>query len=176
MTVIKLDSHMATSARDAIDPLAGRLFANTGARILGVVELAHLERTEPAPDNDKEASVKLRITHLEIAADDQEEHLRQALRALYLQRTAFGTLDEDGEIQLSARTLELTAGVLHAVDSARLRVLLMHWADYLQRIQAVQNPTVSELRHELDTVAQGLRAALSRPAQLELPIEGPGDP
>jgi hypothetical protein len=171
MTVIKLDSKMATNARDAIDPLAARLYANRTARVLGVVELAHLERMEPAPDADKEAAVKLRITHLELAGEEQEEHLRQALRALYMQRTAAGTLDPDGEILLSERTLELTAGVLHAVDAARLRVVVRHWSDYLRRVQGQPDLTVSELRHEVDTVAVGLYAALCAPNQLELPLD-----
>jgi hypothetical protein len=175
MTVIKLDSKMSTSARDAIDPLAPRLYVNRTARVLGVVELAHLQRMEPAPDADKEATVTLRITHLELAGEEQEEHLRQALRALYMQRTAAGTLDPDGEVLLSERTLELTAGVLHAVDAARLRVVVRHWSEYLRRVQGTAEMTVSELRHEVDTVAAGLYAAISTPSQLELPLEDTGE-
>jgi hypothetical protein len=171
VTVIKLDSKMATNARDAIDPLAGRLYANRGARVLGVVELAHIERTEPAPDADKEASVKLRIVHLEVAGDEQEEHVREALRALYLQRTARGTLDESGEVRLSERTLELTAGLLHAVDLARLRVAVGHWAEYLRRVRSQDKLTASEIRHELDTIGDGLQAALLGPSQATLPID-----
>lgn len=149
MTTIKLDSKPATAAGDALAPHATRLYANPGVRILGVVELAHVERTEPAPDEDREPSVKLRISHLEIANSEQEDALRTAQRALYLNRTAQGTLGEDGDIELSKHTLSLTAGILASVEASRLRVALDHWAVYARRVLNTSNVTISEMRHEL---------------------------
>jgi adhesin HecA-like repeat protein len=157
---VKLDGSVASNASLALDPLAARLFNNPGMRIVGVVELAHVERTEPAPDEDKESVVKLGIKHLEIGRDEQEDHLRRAMRALYLHRTAQGKLDEDGEVELSQRTLELTAGLLNSVETARLRVALAHWREYARQA-TVGQLTMTQLREELSTIADGLGAVLN---------------
>jgi hypothetical protein len=63
---LKLDSKMATGPEDVLGQLAHQLYERPGARIVGVVELAHVERTQPAPDTDAESSVKMRITALEV--------------------------------------------------------------------------------------------------------------
>lgn len=160
MTVIKLNGAPSTGARLALEPLAASLYANRSMRIMGVIELAHDERTEPGPDSSKEQVVKLRITQLEIAAGEQEEVLREAQRALYLHRTAGGTVTDQFEVELSDRTLELTVGRLHAVEAARMRTAFTHWQAYIRRVLAVDNISVSEMRHELDTVAAGLSAVL----------------
>lgn len=161
MTTIKLDGKPASSAANALALHAQHLYRTPGARIVGVVELAHVERTEPAPEEDKDPAVKLRITHLEIADPEQEEALRQAQRALYLQRTARGTFDEDGQVELSEATLRLTAGQIASIDAARLRIALAHWSEQARRVLAIPEITVSEMRHELDTISQGLYAALN---------------
>ena len=161
MTAIKLDGKPATAAGDALAPHAQRLYATPGMRIIGVVELAHVERTEPAPDEDKEPSVKLRITHLELANAEQEAVLREAQRALYLHRTAQGTLGEDGDIELARHTLAATGNRLTAIEAARLHVALQHWADYGRRVLNTHNVTVAEMRHELDAIVAGLDLALA---------------
>jgi hypothetical protein len=160
MTVIKLDSKPATSARLALEPLAAALYATPGMRIIGVIELAHIERTQPAPDSDKEQSVKLRITTLEIAGPEQEDTLREAMRALHVHRTAYGTLTDSLEVQLSERTLELVGGRLHAIEAARLHTAVSHWQTYIRRVLSIAEVTTAEMRHELDTVADGLAAVL----------------
>lgn len=157
---LKLDTKMSTSAEDVLAQLARQLYDKPGARLVGVVELAHVERTQPAPDTDAEASVKIRITALEVGRDEQEHHLREAMRALYLHRTASGTIDEAGEVELSKRTVELTGGVLHAVEAARLRAVVRHWGEYARAVGRASRPlTVSELLHEIAAVADGLEAA-----------------
>src|SRR5258705_12591698 len=110
---------MPPPAGDAPAHPARQLYARPGARLVGILELAHVERSQPAPDTDIEPCVKVRITALEVGREEQEHHLREAMRALYLHRTASGTIDETGEVELSGRTLELTGGVLHAVEAAR---------------------------------------------------------
>lgn len=160
MTAIKLDSKFSANADAALERHAGPLYNRPGVRIVGVVELAHVERTQPAPDEDKEPSVKLRVTHLEVANPEQEDAIRQAMEALYLHRTAQGTLGEGGDIELSERTIRLTGGLLHALEAARLRVAVAHWADQSRRALAVAQITAAEMRHELDAVAAGLEAAL----------------
>jgi hypothetical protein len=156
---LKLDSKLATQAEDSLGLHARPLYDRPGARIVGVFELAHVERTQPAPDADKEASVKLRITGLEIANSEQEPHVRDAMRALFLHRTAQGTLDPEGEIELSDRTIDLTAGMLHAVEAARYRTGVRHWQEYAgNAVSQSKRPTVSDLLAELRTIRDGLAA------------------
>lgn len=162
MTQLKLDGKVGASAKEAIEPYVAKLYAKPGMRLVGIIELAHVERTQPAPDSDKDASVRVRITHLEIPSPEQEGLVREAQRALFLQRTAAGTLTDDGEIELSQQTLRLTAGELTYIELARLRAGLAHWADYARRVAHAENLTLTEIRHELDTVADGLRAVLAR--------------
>lgn len=161
MTALKIKGGKLTSAAaDALEPYKRKLYADQGARIVGVIELAHEERSEPAPDVDKEPCVTLRISHLEIANPEQENALREAQRVLFLHRTASGTLDEDGELRLSRGTLERTAGLLGSIEAARLRAGLAHWAGYARRVVSQQNLTQTEIRHELDSIADGLWATL----------------
>lgn len=161
MTAVRLDSKLATNAQLGLEPFVPALYAQPGKRVVGVIEVAHVERTEVAPGEDKEPSVKLQVKHLEIANEDQTDVIHEAMRALYLQRTASGTFTEDGDIELSGRTLQLTAGRLADVEVARLRVGLSHWAQYAYHVLATSNPTATELMHELKTVVDGLYAVLN---------------
>lgn len=160
MTSIKLDSKVATNANDALLPHVGNLYANLGKRIVGVVELAATERSQPAPDEDKEAAVKLQIKHLEIASPEQEEPIRETLRALYTHRTAYGKLDEDGEVELSERTIADCAGRVNAIEAARLHTAVEHWGDYARQASRNGKLTAAEVRRELTTVADALHALI----------------
>lgn len=160
MIAVKLDTKISATASAALEPHVTALYAKPGMRLMGIIELAHVERTQPAPDSDKTPSVKVKITHLEIPNTEQEGAVREAQRALCLQRTAIGTLTADGQIELSQETLRLTGGLLTDIECARLRAALKHWADYAARVAGAGGLTISEIRHELDTVADGLHAAL----------------
>ena len=161
MTTLKVDSKVSAAASDALEPYVNPLYARPGMRIVGVIELAHVERTQPAPDTDNRASVKVKISHLEIANPEQEGAIREAMKALYVQRTASGKLDEDsGQMELSEQTLRLTGGLLHAIEAARLKAAVQHWQAYARSVVHQPNLTISEIRHELDTIASGLKAAL----------------
>jgi hypothetical protein len=158
MTTARLDSRLAEPAVAGLEPHVPDLYRSPGIRRLAVVELRHVERTQPAPDSDKTASVKLQVTHLELANEHQEPALRDALSALYMLRTAEGTLDQDGQLMLSERTLERTAGEVNAVEAARLHMTVSHWASYTDRVLgAALSP--AQLREELKTIRDGLRAA-----------------
>jgi hypothetical protein len=160
MTKVKLDSAIANAANDALMPHVGRLYSALGTRIVVIAELAAVERTQPAADEDKEAVVRLQVKHLEVATDEREEPVREALRALHTQRTAYGTLLEDGEVELAERTLAACAGELNAIEAARLHVAIERWTDYARQATGNGKLTASELRHELAAVADGLRAAI----------------
>lgn len=160
MTAIKIDGKPATNASEALAPHAGALFAALGSKRMAVVEIRSVERAEPAPDEDKEQAVKVRITHLEVANADQEETLRRALRALHLHRTAYGTLNEEQELELSKSTLADTAGELSHVEAARLRALIEHWTTYGRRTLNSAKLTEAEVRSELNKVMDAMRDAI----------------
>jgi hypothetical protein len=167
MTVAKIEGKPAAAAAAGLEPWIQPLYAVPSKRVLGVVELAHVLRTQPAPDADKEAEVRLRITHLEIARPEQEDAIRQALEALYVHRTAYGTINEDGQLELSEGTLQATGGKLHALEAARLRAAVQHWGLYARKVLGIVEITTTEMRHELDTICKGLAAALAAAERVE---------
>lgn len=158
---IKLDSTMDPGAADVLGEIARQLYDRRGRAVVGVVELTHDRRLEPAPSSAKEREVTMKVTALELARDEQEHTLREAMRALYLHRTARGTLNEADEVELSDRTLEMAAGMLHALEAARLKAVVEHWAAIARQAGSTSKPlTTSELRHELSMIADGLNAAV----------------
>lgn len=165
MTQLKFDSKVSASAQEALEPHIRPVYATPASRRLFIGEFAAIERIEPAPGTEKEASVRVRIVSLELPNEAQEGYVREALRFLHLQRTARGTLDDDGQLELDESTLRLTGGQLAYLETARLRAALSHWAMYARRVLHTSNLTVSEVMHEMKTVADGLTAGLdgSRP-------------
>lgn len=166
MTAIKVDSKLATHANEALAPHAAPMFARLGSTRMAVVELRAVERAEPAADEDKEQSVKVRISHLEVANVEQEDTLRQVLGALNLHRTAYGTLTESEDLTLSESTLERAVGEVNAIEAARLHVAIDRWTEHGNRVLGQQKLTMLELRREFDTVIKGLRAVVN-PASRE---------
>lgn len=160
MTKFKFDSQMSVAATDALAPHIRSIYDRPGSTVLFIGEAKHVERTQPAPDADGDPSVKARIIHLEIPNKDQEGAIREAARALHLQRTAMGTLDEEGQLILSQGTLKRISGLLHEVEVSRLRAGLDHWVKYAARVNS-QTLTVSEMAHEVDLIAGGLAALLA---------------
>ncbi len=104
---LKLASAMSAGVLDALEDLIKPLYTKPGMRIVGITEIAHIERTEIAPNEDKEPVVTIGIKMLEIAHGDQVEPLRKAALALKVQRTAEGTLDEDVERDTSGQKVNL---------------------------------------------------------------------
>ncbi|WP_143662372.1 hypothetical protein [Streptomyces sp. Amel2xC10] len=151
---------MSASAQEALEPHIRPVYSTPAARRLFVGEFAAIERVEPAPGSEKEPSVRVRIVALELPNESQEGYVREALRFLHLQRTARGTLDDDGQLELDEDTLRLTGGQLAYLETARLRAALGHWASYARRVLHTSNLTVSEVMHEMKTVADGLTAGL----------------
>lgn len=160
MTQLKFDAKVSASAQEALEPHIRPVYDVPAAGRLFIGEFRAIERTEPAPGTEKEASVKVRIISLEIPNEGQEGYVREALRFLHLQRTARGTLDDDGQLELDESTLRLTGGQLAYLETARLRAGLNHWESYARRVLHTPQLTVTEAMHELKTVADGLRAAL----------------
>jgi hypothetical protein len=159
-TDIKLDAKLTTSSNDALSDHAKSLYNRLGTTRVGIVELRAVERTTPAPAEDKAPGVKLRIVGLEVAGADQEEIVREAQKALYLQRTARGTLTEDNELEISKETLRLAGRQLHAIETARLRAGLEYWNARTQKVVNSTGLLEGEVRREMKLIADGLKALL----------------
>lgn len=164
MTNLKFDSKLGAAAANSLEPHIRGIYERPGTRILFIGEARHVERTQPAPESEKDPSVKVRISHLEIPNKDQEGAIREAQRALYLQRTATGTLDEEGQLQLANSTLKHIGGLLHEIEVARLRAGMKHWVAYAARVNANPLLTLVEMKHELDTISRGMDALLNNTA------------
>ncbi|MEU9640903.1 hypothetical protein [Streptomyces sp. NPDC048188] len=92
---VKFDSKVLTDVAEALEPLATEMFKQRAGRWMAVVEFGHAERTEPGPDEDKNPSVKIRVTSVEVAADEiTGGRLRGIQREMYDRRTSGGTLFE----------------------------------------------------------------------------------
>ncbi|MCX4703912.1 hypothetical protein [Streptomyces sp. NBC_01373] len=90
---VKFDSKVLTDVAEALEPLAAEMFKQRRGRWMAVVELSHVERTEPGPDEDKNPAVKIRVTSIEVAADEiTGGRLRGLQREMYDRRTSGGTL------------------------------------------------------------------------------------
>jgi|GEM_PF-3104556 len=152
-TTAKLQGALRPAAAAGLAPWIERLYAEPGARRVGMIELHAIERTEPAPDSDRAPAVKLAITHLELGQPEQDDVLRASLNALFVHRTAAGTLTETGDIELATSTLDYAAGDLHAMEAARLRVAVTALRE--QALKALATPELSlmEARLEIDRLA-----------------------
>lgn len=161
MTALKITGTPTASAMAALEPHIARIYARPGVHVMAIIELVHTERIQPAPNSDTEAVVRVKIVGCEVPNDEQEDAVRAAQRALHLARTARGTLDEEGLLNLDDDTLKLTGGRLLDIETARLRAGLGHWVGYAQRVASQSSQfSTTEIAHELQAVADGLTSIL----------------
>lgn len=162
-TVTKLKlAGLGAAANTALEPHVAPLYAAPGKTMLAVVELEHVERTQPGPRSDKEASVTARVTHAEVPTMEQEPILREVLRYLFLQRTARGTLDEaTGAVVLDEATLRQASGRLAHTDAFETRAALRHFADRARRAYHNDKATESTLRADLRGIADAIDGYLA---------------
>lgn len=93
---VKFDSKVLTDVAEALEPFATEMFKQRAGRWMAVVEFGHVERTEPGPDEDKNPSVKIRVTSVEVSGDEVTNgRLRGMQREMYDRRTSGGTLFEN---------------------------------------------------------------------------------
>ncbi|MFB8772140.1 hypothetical protein [Streptomyces broussonetiae] len=92
---VKFDTKVLTDVAESLEPFATEMFKQRQGRWMAVVEFGHVERTEPGPDEDKNPTVKLRVTAIEVAGDEVSRgRLRGLQREMYDRRTSGGTLFE----------------------------------------------------------------------------------
>ncbi|MFJ8785001.1 hypothetical protein [Streptomyces sp. NPDC102476] len=100
---VKFDSKVLTDVAEALEPFAEQMFKQRRGRWMAVVELGHVERSEPGPDEDKNPAVKIRVTSVEVAADEiTGGRLRGLQREMYDRRTSGGTLFQHDDEARSA--------------------------------------------------------------------------
>jgi hypothetical protein len=168
MTTLKIVGNPASGAMQALEPHVARMYNIPGVRVMAIIELTHVERVQPAPGADSKPTVRMKVTACEVPNQDQEGAIREAQRALFLARTARGTLDEEGMVELDEETLNMTAGLLMSIETARLRVGLAHWAEYARKLVATSSKLIeSEILHEVKTIADGMAAVLGNAAPEE---------
>ncbi|MFD6415964.1 hypothetical protein [Streptomyces sp. NPDC060194] len=118
MTDIKFDSKVIEDVKDSLAKHTADMFRQRKGRWMAVVELAHVERNEPGPDEDKDPSVKVRIVAIEVAGDEfTDERLRELQRQLYVTRTKAGTLDEAADGVRAGDILRNGSGLLVGSDA-----------------------------------------------------------
>jgi hypothetical protein len=156
MTAAKIIPKLGANAEAGLEPFVPGLYATPGRRVVGVVELRHVERTEVVDDSGT-PTVRLAITALELANPDLADPLREAMSALHRHRTATGTLDEAGELRLSENTIKRTGGALDAIEASRLAAATRYFATVAR--QAVGDKDPVAMRDALRLIARGLEAA-----------------
>lgn len=161
MTTLKLDGTPGSGALAGIEAHVPGIYNDPGRKFVAIVELAHIERVQPAPDADKEPSVKCKVISCEIPVGEQVDAVRSALRALWLRRTAQGTLTEQLDVEMTERTLERLGGELAYLDTVRQQAGISAFARYAEDACSRAKPTVGELRADLKALRDGLRALAS---------------
>lgn len=171
---ISLSGFLNAEPGRALEAQINRLRGNPGVRVIGVVELER-HKIEVPDAADEDPTVHLRISGLELAKGEQEHLLRDAMVGLHLNRTASGTLTEDGDVELAQDTLERLPDRVTNVESARLRAALeyvVHRVEGLAKNNAHNDGT---LRRELKKLAE-LGVAAITGEQLTLDGEYKGKP
>lgn len=170
------DNSISFSGRLNADPLhalqsqLGRLRAQPGCKLMGVVEIERYQINQP-DDSEAEPTVLLRISDLEIAKGEQDALLRQSMVALHLHRTAGGTLTEDADVELAQNTLDKLPDLVSTFESARLRAAFEALVDRVTGLAKNTRHNDGDLRRELKKLADlGVRALAGE----QLTIDGTG--
>ncbi|MGW2708660.1 hypothetical protein ACWC4J_06660 [Streptomyces sp. NPDC001356] len=94
---VKLDGAAAMLEASLTEEQRRGLFEYPGTRVIVVAELTSVTYTGHAANEDKSAQVKLRMTLVEAARDDEQKRLvGEVMRAMYRRRLMDDTLDEVG--------------------------------------------------------------------------------
>lgn len=138
--------------------------------VMAVVELGPVDKVVPVDGgSEKDPVVRLRINALEVApAGGAESTLREVQRALYVSRTADGTLGSDDELQVAAQTLELAGGLVAEHEAARLRVVLDTLLDRANGVLSHPKHRETDVRRLLGELLVKAEKARDTGAQLDL--------
>lgn len=161
---------MASAASDGLEGHVRRIFDNQSARVVFVGELEHVQRVEPGPASTVEPSVSVRLSRLEVPSQGQQEEIRELLRALYLIRTAPGTLDEaSGAVSLegAAQKVSDAVSVTYVQEALDARVVLRHVHNALADMISPGQMDVVKIRRRAKKVHTALSRFLAEGAAVE---------
>jgi len=156
---VKLATLAAGAAQEVLDIHSSALYATLGTHRLAIMEFASVERTQMAPDEDKEATVTVRIQQMEIADEKQSDALRNTLAALHLQRTAHGTLTEDGDVAMSQNVIEGCAGDVNLAAAVRMQIAVEQLRD--KAAKALFKGSAADIRKALQEIREGMTRVLT---------------
>lgn len=156
-----INSGLAGGDRSAaLDRHAPRLYERPSP-IMAVVELVPVDRVMPVDEGSKkDPLIRLRIETLEVATGDADNVLREVARALWLSRTATGTLDGDGDLKLSAQTLETAGSLLAGHELARAAALIDALLAAMRELAEGNDTDPGAVRNEVLGLAEAAAAAL----------------
>jgi hypothetical protein len=159
MAKLKIDGTPASQAQRALEPHVPPLYGRLGANLVAIVELRSVERTQVAAEAQKEPAVKARIVGCEVATGESAHHLREAMRALHVLRTADGTLDAEYDVDLSEATMKQLGGVVGLEEAVRLSAGAKSWHSTVAALAAKDPASMTPVKYrdELQSVAAGLR-------------------
>jgi hypothetical protein len=111
----------------------------------------------------------LRIESLEVApGGGAESTLRDVQRALYVTRTANGTLGSEDELQSAAMTLEHAGDLVAEYESARLRVVLDVLLDRVAGVLSHPKHREADVRRLIGELLEQAEKARDTGVQLEM--------
>lgn len=166
MTQMKFSYQLGQAAAEAVSEIVDHVYATKGSTFMAVVEFVR-KKTLEEEDPDKENTVWVGVGALAIGAGEQANLLREVQRALYLQRTARGTLDQANELRLAKQTLKDAQGLVSGEEVARLSAWIRLIRDELAAVTADETLDARALRKAADAVVDRASAAL-RGTQIEL--------
>lgn len=147
MTTAKISGAPGSAAASGLAPHIDDMYKHPGKRVVVIGELRHVEMTVPIEDTEKEPSVKLALTELEVATGDLERLVREALEALHMRRTASGTLTEHGDVRMAESRLQQLGGEINAIEAARLTIAVKGLRETAVAVLTDPNANTGQLRH-----------------------------
>lgn len=166
---VQLDGRTTGQNSDTLDLQGARLWQNPGRPVLLVGEFIESERTSPRQGLNKPDRIKMSLEHCEVALNPEQEHiLRNALKALYAQRTATGTFDElSGGFEFDQQVLEHLDGGLDASEAVRCRGALEALLKSLQILGRRSDGDFASLRREVKKLHEVARRVLDEQLVLD---------
>lgn len=158
MTEMKLDYRLNGAAADALAPHIDRIFETPGASFMAVVEFKR-KKIEVEDDEERDSVVRCRAVTIEVGRGEQEHVLRAVQRALYLQRTADGTLDEaeSGELEVADKTIQDAQGLISGHEVARLKAGLDAFIEAASAMAGNDALRPADVRRELGKIVTAAR-------------------
>lgn len=170
----KINSGLAGGGRsDSLDAIAARINERP-VPIMAVLELVPEERVVPLDAAaEKDATLKYGFGPVEVALTPEIEGvLRDVHRAMFITRTANGTLTTEDEVKLSEQTLTLAADLMASHEAARVRVVLDWLLNTVDKVLGNDKLRPADVKLEIGRAVA--KATAARDAGVQLDLAGAG--